>query len=142
MSKKNPPITTSFSVRTYRRNLQRIKEGVAIALSNRLYVPGWVMSDSLRTVHQLKLGGLYFKDYLPDLLLIGFVDDVPVSCAWVQDGHIMLFVRVRYRRQGIGSKMYEKAMSTLGRKKRLVMDSWHSDAAQGFVNKQAKKYRR
>ena len=88
-------------------------EGAKLALRHRLFVNGWELGRYLR---KLKVGD---KDELlrVKLFLVAFREGVPVGCAIVRDGELsrmfVVFVRKAYRRRGIGTRLYKRAVKVL-----------------------------
>ena len=90
-----------------------LKEAAELAISHRLYVPGWDMRSKL----------MYFIKYGYGLIHIALYYDgkTPVGCCFVTSGEdIQIFVRVSHRRQGIGTKFVQHMRKEMrGRADRL-----------------------
>lgn len=79
------------------KQLTEAQKNAKIALSNRLYVSGWCLNEDLHEIlksqNEKSVVELYYKD------------DVPVGVAVYHRSLIQVFVRAKFRRMGIGTKL-------------------------------------
>lgn len=81
------------------------------ALSAKLFIPGWRMSMYLRQIKDLDDN----EDYIVSIV-VAYMDNVPIgvciSQRWYRykNPYISVFVRKKYRRLGIGTKMVKRMM--------------------------------
>jgi len=112
------------------------------ARKHRLFVNGWYLGDKLRDIIYYYSKGLvtsHTKTMIPQYILIAEKDNTPVACSVVLKNNIQIFVRKKYRRQGIGSLIFDKAMKITKRKKPFFMCV--EDARQiAFYSKNKKKF--
>jgi len=89
----------------------KLIDGAKIASKNRLFVNGWVLGDQLRDLKRIREDRY---DLLKRrLILIAYkndIDQLPVGCCYIINKQIMIFIRKRFRRQGIASELYWKAV--------------------------------
>tara|TARA_R110000824_G_scaffold12226_3_gene53492 strand:- start:868 stop:1248 length:381 start_codon:yes stop_codon:yes gene_type:complete len=102
-----------ITIKTFKSHKQQ-KVGAQIALSNRLFVPGWNLFWALKDI-------VYIKKHPNDkLILIAYNNDVPIGIAYVftysKKHYIQLFVRKAERRNGVGKALWNKAQITLNHK--------------------------
>lgn len=80
----------------------KTKEAAELALKYRLYVPGWSLCGEY--VHLIQMNPE--RMHQNHRMVLAFDGDTPVGAmvhtSWCS---LMAFVRVKYRRQGIGSQM-------------------------------------
>lgn len=79
-------------------------EGAKLALKNRLYVSGWQLSCDLQHLVQ----GLGPNN----VLVIGFLDDIPISVALRHYRHLEAFCRKAHRGNGYASKCLSRIDKT------------------------------
>jgi hypothetical protein len=69
-----------------------LHQGIECAIKNRLYVIGWCMLPTLKTMKKCANHN--------DRLAIGFLDQTAVSIALVSDYYVQAFCRKQHRRKG------------------------------------------
>jgi len=83
-----------FEVKVYKG--RTLAEGAQIAISGRLWVPGWCL---LPTLYSFVKGKTIDRK-----VAIGFLDDVPVAVTIVDGTTVMAFCRKAVRRNGYASR--------------------------------------
>lgn len=99
----------AISIRCYKG--KKLVEGARIALKNRLYA---YWRGGLQISFQDVIDNSEYAS--SDIIMIAFDDSKPVGASVVHGNFIELFTRVSYRRQGIGKRMYRRAMKVCDRK--------------------------
>jgi len=119
-----------LNLSAYMRTEERLEKGAEIALKNRLYVPGWSMYSNLKESPYSVL----------KLIVIARVDNKAVGCGLItkeyrdEDDFCSVFVRRKYRRQGIGRAIYAQAKKSLRRKRDFDISAV-TDTQQKFWDK-------
>ena len=101
---------------TYRKasSYNRAALLAADALRARLYVPGWMLNEELRDIRS----GQNAEDY-KTCIVVAYLGEVAIgictSRKWrgYTDSTVMIFVRKKHRRCGIGTKLIKKATSKI-----------------------------
>lgn len=81
------------------------------ALAARLYVPGWQLLLDLKKIKKL----IYSNEYITSVA-VAYMNNIPIGVCLSQRWYryknpsISVFVRKKYRRYGIGTKLVKKIM--------------------------------
>lgn len=123
-----------MNIRIYKKQDGELLQGASIASKYRLFVNGWMMGEYLRDIK-------YGHDDDIEAIIIALMPDKPIASALIlnlKDCQFQIFVREKYRRQGIGSKMFNYGMVCMNRTEPFKMWTDHSSKAENFYLKNCK----
>ena len=84
--------------------------GARIARANRLFVPGWTLSEVYRDIETFNREAFLFKSKMA----IYFIDNYPVAiatCVW-PERHFMAFTRSAYRKNGYAKTLINMILNS------------------------------
>jgi len=121
-------------LRTYKG--EKMIEGAKIAIKHRLCIPGWQLRINYQSIVESAFAEPENKKRTYGwyrVLVVAFLDKEPVGSLLIEnDRCVMLFVKRKHRRKGIGTAMVKKALRQIDFKKNEVWGWKGNKCSKGF----------